>query len=187
MTKRLLSLFLALLLGLPAFAAAAEDVWVPREAPAIRSAMPEEEALAIQEAILAKGDVLFSGAVNKGYYPGSIEWLTSASPEDAIALLWACDDVTHGGWGVLGLNVGGKQKDIAAVSDHPEKERLLVFTVAELMEMAGIADPADFRKFQLGAWNGGRIACLYFLPADVAAELNAHLAAVEASMAIIHT
>ena len=182
--KRFAALLLALMLCVPAFA---EDVWVPREAPVIRNAMPEDEALAIQEGILARGTVLFSGKVNKGYYPGNIQWLTSASPEDAIAIVWACDDLSHGGWGVLGLNVGGKQKDIAAYADQPDKERLLIFTVAELMEMAGVTDPADFRKFQLGAWNGGRIAGLYFLPAEVAAELNAHLAAVEASMAIIHT
>ena len=187
MLKRLLSLLLALMLCTPAFTAAAEDVWTPREAPVIRNAMPEEEALAIQEAILARGTVLFSGKVNKGYYPRSIQWLTTAAPEDAVALLWACDDVTHGGWGVLGLNVGGRQKDIIAYSDQPDKERLLVFTMAELMEMAGITDPAQFRQFQLGAWNGGRIAGLYFLPAEVAAELDSHLSAVEASMAIIHT
>lgn len=187
MMKRLSALLLALLLCISLLPASAEDVWVPREAPAIRNAMPEDEAMAIQEAILAKGTVLFSGKVNKGYYPRNIEWLTTASPEDAVALVWACDDLSHGGWGVLGLNVGGRQKDIIAYSDQPDKERLLVFTVAELMEMAGVTDPADFRKFQLGAWNGGRIEGLVFLPADVAAELNAHLEAVEASMAIIHT
>lgn len=185
--KRPLSLLLALLLCLSALPALSEEVWVPREAPAVRNAMSEAEQLAAQEAILAKGTFLYSGKVNKGWYPKDIAWLKNAQPEDAVALVWACDDVTHGGWGVLGLNVGGKQKDIAAVSDHPEKERLMVFSVAELMEMAKISDPAKFTKFQLGAWNGGRIAGLYFLPADVAAELNAHLAAVEASQAILHT
>ena len=187
MTKRILSLLLALLLCAGSLTALAEDVWAPREAPAVRNAMSEAEQLAAQEAILAKGTLLFSAKTNKGWYPSDIQWLTTASPEDAIALMWACDDVTHGGWGVLGLNVGGKQRDIAAVSDHPEKERLMLLTVAELMDMAGITDPAKFTKFNLGAWNGGRIAGLYFLPAEVAAELTAHLAAVEASQAIIHT
>ena len=187
MMKRIVSLLLATLMlacTLPAFA---EEVWAPREAPAIRNAMSEAEALAAQEAILAKGTFLFSDKVNKGWYPSDISWLKTAQPDDAIALVWACDDVTHGGWGVLGLNVGGKQKDIAAVSDQPDKERLMVFTVQELMDMAKITEPAKFTKFQLGAWNGGRIAGLYFLTADVAAELSAHLAAVEASQAIIHT
>lgn len=186
--KRTFSLLLALLLGLTSLPALAEgEVWAPAEAPVIRNAMSETEQLAAQEAILQKGELLYSGKVNKGWYPSDISWLKSASPEDAIALVWACDDVTHGGWGVLGLNVGGKQKDIAAVSDQPDKERLMVFPVQELMDMAKITDPAKFSKFQLGAWNGGRIAGLYFLTADVAAELEAHLAAVEASQAIIHT
>lgn len=187
MMKRIVSLLLATLMLACALPAFAEEVWAPREAPAIRNAMSEAEALAAQEAILQKGTFLYSGKVNKGWYPSDINWLKTAQPDDALALVWACDDVTHGGWGVLGLNVGGKQKDIAAVSDHPDKERLMVFSVQELMDMAGITDPARFAKFQLGAWNGGRIAGLYFLPADVAAELNAHLAAVEASQAIIHT
>ena len=186
MKKRILSLLVALLMLAGAVPAAAE-VWVPREAPVIRNAMTEAEQLAAQEAILARGTLLFSAGVNKGWYPSDISWLKNASPDDAIALVWACDDVTHGGWGVLGLNVGGKQLDIAAVSDHPEKERLMIFTVADLMEMAGITDPAKFAKFNLGAWNGGRIAGLYFLPADVAADMDAHLQAVEESQQIIHT
>ncbi len=185
--KRIFALLLTLMLTLALLPAPAEEVWVPREAPAVRNAMSESEQLAAQQAILAKATLLFSGAVNKGWYPSDIRWLTSASPEDAIVLLWACDDVTHGGWGVLGLNVGGKQLDIAAVSDHPERERLLVFTVAELMERAGISNPSQFTRFNLGAWNGGRIAGLYFLPAEVASEMNAHLAAIEASQAILHT
>ena len=187
MTKRLLSLLLALLLCAACLPVSAEEVWAPREAPAIRNAMSEADALAAQQAILSKGTLLYSGNVNKGWYPSDISWLKTSQPEDALALIWACDDVTHGGWGVLGLNVGGKQKDIAAVSDHPEKERLMLLPVTELMSMAGVTEPARFTKFQLGAWNGGRIAGLYFLPAEVAAELSAHLAAVEASQAILHT
>ena len=187
MMKRLFSLLLAALLLTGALPALAEETWVPREAPIIRNAMSEEEKRAAEEAILAEGTFLFADKVNKGWYPSDISWLTSAQPEDAVALVWACDDVTHGGWGVLGLNVGGKQKDIAAVSDQPDKERLMVFSVQELMDMAKISDPAKFTKFQLGAWNGGRIAGLYFLPAEVAARLNAHLEAAAASEAIIHT
>jgi len=185
--KRIISLLLPLLLILSALPGIAEEVWAPREAPAVRNAMSETEQLAAQNAILERGTLLFSAKVNKGWYPSDLNWLKTAQPDDALALVWACDDVTHGGWGVLGLNVGGKQKDIAAVSDQPDKERLMIFSVQELMDMAGITDPAKFTKFQLGAWNGGRIAGLYFLTADVAAELNAHLAAVEASQAIIHT
>ncbi len=187
--KRLLSLLLAALLCLSSLPALAEsaDVWVPREAPPVRNSISEEEKLAAENAILAKGTLLFSGKTNAGYSPADISWLTSAQATDAIVLRWACDDVTHGGWGVLGLIVGGKQTDIAAVSDQPDKERILVYTVQELMNMAGVESPDKIKRFSLGAWNGGRIAGLYFLPADAAAELAAHQAAVAAAEKVIHT
>ena len=170
----------------------APDVWVMEEAPVIRNAFSEEEKLTRQNAILEKGTLLFSDKTNKGYYPSDISWLTGAGMEDCVALVFACDDVTHGGWGVLGLNVksangGSKQKDIAAYSDQPDKERLIVYSMEELLSIAKAEKPADITTFQLGAWNGGRIAGLYYLPKDVAAELNTFLAEVEKADAIIHT
>ena len=171
---------------------AAPDVWVMEEAPAIRNSLSEEEKLTRQNAILEKGTLLFSDKTNKGYYPSDISWLTGAGMEDCVALVFACDDVTHGGWGVLGLNVksakgGAKQKDIAAFSDQPDKERLIVYSMEELLSMAKAEKPADITSFQLGAWNGGRIAGLYHLPKDVAAELDTFLAEMEKADAIIHT
>ena len=186
--KRILSLLAALILLLTACCAAAEEVWAPSEAPAVRNSMAEADRIAAQNAILEKGTLLFSGATNKGYFPSNISWLTSADLDDAIALLWACDDVTHGGWGVLGLNVNYKQEEIKAISDQPDKERLMLIPIRELITMGGgAASPDKVTKFSLGAWNGGRVAGLYFLEADAAAEMAAHLAKVEASNAIIHT
>ncbi|MBQ8201304.1 MAG: hypothetical protein IJZ74_06020 [Clostridia bacterium] len=187
--KRITSLLLALLMllsSLPAFSESTE-AWTPREAPAIRNAMSEAEKLAAQETILADATILFTGKTNAGYYPANIDWLTEAQPTDAIALLWACDDVTHGGWGVLGLSVNGKQLNIAAVSDQPDKERLTVYTVQELMAQAQVSSPAEITAFSLGAWNGGRIAALYFLSAEVALALNTHLDTVADAEQIIHT
>ena len=186
--KQILSLLAALTLLLMTLCAAAEEVWVPAEAPAVRNSMDETERLATQSAILEKGTLLFSGATNKGHFPSNIAWLTGADLDDAIALLWACDDVTHGGWGVLGLNVNYKQEDIKAISDQPDKERLMLIPIRELITMGGgAASPDKVTKFSLGAWNGGRIAGLYFLKAEAAAEMAAHLAEVEAANAIIHT
>jgi len=170
---------------------AAPGVWVMEEAPAIRNSISEEEKLTRQTAILEKGTLLFSDKTNKGYYPGDISWLTGANKEDSVALIFACDDVTHGGWGVLGLVVksgkASKQLDIAAYSDQPDKERLLVYSVEELLSMAKAEKPSDITTFQLGAWNGGRIAGLYYLPKDVAAELDTFLAEMEEAEKIIHT
>ncbi len=186
--KRVILLFLALCLCLPA--ALAEEVWTPREAPAIRNAMSEEDQLSAQNAILAKGTLLFSGKTNAGWYPSDIAWLTGADPDDLIALVYACDDVTHGGWGVLGLSVScgstRRQNDIPAVSDQPDKERLMVFTAQQLALQSGATVPDKITGFSLGAWNGGRIAGLYLLEGEAAKELNAHLAQVAAGEAILH-
>ena len=157
--KRILSLLAALILLLTACCAAAEEVWAPSEAPAVRNSMAEADRIAAQNAILEKGTLLFSGATNKGYFPSNISWLTSADLDDAIALLWACDDVTHGGWGVLGLNVNYKQEEIKAISDQPDKERLMLIPIRELITMGGgAASPDKVTKFSLGARNGGRVA-----------------------------
>lgn len=168
------------------------NVWVMEEAPAIRNSLSEEDKAARQTAILEKGTVLFSGKTNEGYYPSDISWLTGAGNNDKLALIFACDDESHGGWGVLGLavksaNGGNKQKDIAAYSDQPKKERLMVFSMEELLEQAKAEVPADITTFNLGAWNGGRIAGLYYLPETVAAELADFLAEVEKTEQIIHT
>ena len=168
------------------------DIWVMKEAPAIRNSLSEEDKLARQNAILEKGTALFSGKTNEGYYPSDISWLTGAGTNDKLALVFACDDETHGGWGVLGLSVksangGNKQNDIAAYSDQPAKERLLVFTMEELLAQAKAEQLSEITTFNLGAWNGGRIAGLYYLPETVAAELTTFLAEVEKTEQIIHT
>jgi len=188
MSKRILSRFLAVLLCAAALPTVGEgEVWIPREAPVVRNTVPEEEQIAARDAILAEGTLLFSDDVNKGFYPGNIDWLLKAQPEDALALVWACDDITHGGWGVLGLNVNGIQKDIAAISNQPDKERLMMISVAELVQQAGVEQPSQISSFALGAWNGGRIAGLYFLTAECAAEMNAYLANVKEVQMMIHT
>ena len=170
----------------------APEVWVPEEAPAVRNSLSEEEKLARQNEILGKGTLLFLGETNKGYYPKDISWLTDAGINDSVALIYACDDASHGGWGVLGLNVtsgngGNKQKDITAYSDNPQKERLMVYSMEELLQHAKAEQPSDITNFSLGAWNGGRIAGLYYLPEVVAAELTNYLAEMEEMEQIIHT
>ena len=165
----------------------AEEIWVPAEAPAVRAEVSDEEQREQELAILAKGTFLYSGETDIGFYPSDISWLTSAQKTDAVAVIYACDDLTHGGWGVLGLAVDGglgqKQMDIAAMSDEPDKERLVIYTVDELLTLAGCKEVSEFKNFTLGAWNGG----LYYLPSSIVEELNAYRAQVEETEQIIHT
>lgn len=187
MMKRILPLFLAVVMLFSAALAETAEYWVPAEAPAVRQTLTDEEKRQAEDAILNKGTLLHTGYTNMSYRPVSTPWLAEAQPGDVVALRYACDDPTHGGWGVLGLSVGGNQLNINAMSDAPEKERLLVFTVQDLMEQAGVESPAQLSGFSIGAWNGGCIAGLYFLSGDAAEELKTHLATVEETEKIIHT
>ncbi len=169
-----------------------EGVWVPEPAPGIRYILSEEDKLAEQNRILEKGTFLFSGKTDQGYYPYKLDWLHEADPEDAVALIYACDDLTHGGWGVLGFgaSVNGKYSniiDVTAMSDNPAKERLVIYTVEEILAAAGVEEAIEIKTLSLGAWNGGRIAGLYFLPKETAEELMTYLASVEETEEIMHT
>ena len=183
--KKALSFLLAA--GLLVSSAHAESVWTPREAPAVRTVISDEEKRAREDAILQQGTLLFSGFTNMTYNAVSVQFLKDADTEDVVAFRWACDDVSHGGWGVLGLSVNGKQKDIAAYTQQPDKERLYMCTVGDLMEQAGVASSDLLNRFSIGAWNGGRIAKLYFLQGDAAAQLKSYLASVEETEMILHT
>ncbi|MBQ4074237.1 MAG: hypothetical protein IJD39_03450 [Clostridia bacterium] len=186
--KKWLTLFLVFLMIAGTIPALSQEAsWTPREAPIIRQGLSEEEIRAAQDEILSQSKLIFSGAVNKSYngvmgYP-----LKTAKAEDMIALRWACDDVTHGGWGVLGMTVNSKQININAVSDQPDKERLYLYTVKELMELAGITLPMQFTSFSIGAWNGGRIAGLYHLNGEQAARMQQLMSSVNEMQKIIHT
>ena len=169
-----------------------DGTWLPAEAPAVRNAMSEEEKAKRQQEILEKGIFLFSGKTNRGYNPTNITWLKEAKSADAVALVFACDDVTHGGWGVLGISVkayqlGDKMQEVKAYSDEPNRERLEVYTVEELLGMVNATEASQLTSFSIGAWNGGRIAGLYFLPEEVVTELTAFLTEVEDAEQIIHT
>ncbi len=166
---------------------AIEELWIPTEAPKVRNEISEEEQRAAEQAILEKGTALFTGKTDEGYYPNDISWLKEADDKAALALVYACDDKKHGGWGVLGLQMNGNSENIMAVSDKPEKERMLVYTMDELMAIAGVDSVADINSFNIGAWNGGRIANLYYLPGTVATELEDYIKQVEDVEKIIHT
>lgn len=167
--------------------ASAQEVWTPREAPAVRQSMTYEEKLAAIQAILDKGEHLFTGVVNQRYTAMNIKWLKQSAPTDVVALLWACDDVTHGGWGVLQLTISGNNLDITSASDQPDRLRLKLFTIQDLMDLTGVSQPSDLRGLSIGAWNGGRIAGLYYLSGEVAQEMLDFQASVEDMEQIIHT
>lgn len=122
-----------------------------------------------EQDILDLGLCLFTGTTDQKYASSSCKnQIKEGSPTDRIVIVYACDDPEHGGWGVLGLSIEGesgtrKQIDINAYPDDPGKERLIVYTVQELMDIVEINEPKQFKSFEIGAWNGGRIAGLYYL------------------------
>ncbi len=183
--KKFAAILLALLVCLSS--ALAEAVWTPREAPAVRLSMSEEDKQAAIQAILEKGEHLFTGHVGQRYTCMNLRWLKQSAPTDVIALLWACDDVTHGGWGVLAVESSGQKIEITAAADQPDKVRLRLIPVQELLDLTGAATPADLRGLSVGAWNGGRIAGLYYLQGEAAKEMLDYQARVEDMEQIIHT
>lgn len=179
--KRLLALFLALMLC--AASACAEEVWTPREAPAVRNALSDEEKAAAQQAILDKGTHLFTGVINERYRAFNIRFLKESAPQDVLALVYACE----GGGCQMTLESGGAQLELVNTTGLAGETGLKVVTVQELMDLTGAAAPADLRGLSISVSNGGRIAGLYFLAGEVASEMTDYLANMDAMEKIIHT
>lgn len=169
----------------------AEEVWTPTPAAPVREEVSEEERKQQELAILENATFLYSGETNAGYYPEDISWLTGAGEEDGIVILYACDDASHGGWGVLGLGVddgnGYCQEEIIAATDEPGKERYVTYTMEDLVNLAGAESISQMESFCLGAWNGGRISGLYYLPKDVLDEWIGYEESVAETEQIIHS
>lgn len=149
------------------------------------------EKLSYKDA-LKQGTLIFEGKENEGYDSSDLDWLNSAGDDDYIALSYKCDDVTHGGWGVMAWSAvctSGDKKgaDISSYSTETDKERLITYTVAEFKEMFG-AEPNDkFTSLRLGAWNGGHIVSLTYIPKSSAAELEEYYNALREAKTIHHT
>lgn len=166
------------------------DVWIPAFMENTAAATEKEDIYAKEIAIASKGTFLFSGKTNESY-SGDGSWLKDADSNSSIVVAYACDDATHGGWGVLGggSNVNGKwnQFDIAAYSDDPTIERVVVYTMDELAAALGAGSISELEGFSLGAWNGGRIAGLYFLDATTTEELLSYMESTDKANLIVHT
>lgn len=169
-----------------------EGPWEPSPAPAVRQTISEEDKAAAQKAILDKGTFLFSGKMNEGYYPSDVSWLKNASEDDMVAILYTCENESHAGWGILGIEIYvnynyKKLADVNAASDQPKKERLLYYTVKDLLSMSGASSVSEFTGFSVGAWSDGKITGIYHLPSGPAKELKDHFANIEETEKIIHT
>lgn len=167
------------------------EVWVPQEAPLVRNRLTDEEKLSRQTAIFEKGTFLFSGKTNVAYITRDLSFMEEAGDQDALALIYACDDESHVGWGVLGWSgtIAGKnvQADSVMAKANPAKERVVIVTVNELTEMFEIDSVDELEGLTLGAWNGGRIAGLYFVSADLVKEWQDCVDEIESYEQIIHT
>lgn len=167
------------------------DVWVPQEAPLVRNRLTDEEKLSRQTDIFEKGTFLFSGKTNISFITRDLSFLEEADDRDALALIYACDDESHVGWGVLGWSgtIAGKnvQADSVMAKADPAKERVVIVTINELTEMFEIESVDELEGLTLGAWNGGRIAGLYFVSADLVKEWQDCVDEIERYEQIIHT
>ena len=167
------------------------EVWQPKEAPLVRNQLTEEEKLSRQVAIFEKGTFLFSGKTDEGYKTTDLSFMEGAGAQDALVLIYACDDDSHVGWGVLGWSGYADKKsvqgdDVLAKAD-PTKERVVIITMNDLAGMFGIDSVGKLERITLGAWNGGRIAGLYFVTQDLVQEWQDCVEEIENYEQIIHT
>ena len=165
-----------------------EELWIPAEPAPIRNAANPDTIWKDELELLSAGTLLFEGEENKGFYPGTddLGWLYSAAGDDMLGIIYSCDDITHGGWGVLGLKVGKNQDDISAYADEPDKQRLITYSIDDLLDIAG-TESAEGLEFALGAWNGGHIHGLYYLDGEKASALKEYIKKTEDDSKIIHT
>ena len=173
-------------------ASAAETTRVTSEKIEMIKEISYEEQLSAELEILSRGELLFSGKTDEGYYPLHSSWISKAEDGCALAVLYTCDEPEHKNWGILGWSAeaGGNYingESVNADSFIPDKTRLLIYTMSDLTEMFGVSDISKISKVNLGAWSGGRIEGLYFLDKKTAAELSEYEEQVRASRKIIHT
>lgn len=171
---------------------AAETAEVTAAEPEVIKEISYEEQLSAEREILSRGELLFSGKTNEGYYPSDLSWLSDAKDGGALAVLYTCDEPEHKNWGILGWSaeVNGNSvsgENVNADSFIPDKTRLLVYTMSDLEKMFGVSDISKVSKINLGAWSGGRIEGLYFLGKETAAELSEYEKQVKNSRKIVHT
>jgi len=115
-------------------------------------------------------------------------WLWEALDEDLLVLIYQCEDESHGGWCVLGWSAGSLSGDeITAYPTEPGKPRMIVYTIEDIKEMFGVEHTNEINQLKLGAWNGGRIVKLVYLPKEKAAALENYIAEVTAAAEITHT
>lgn len=141
---------------------------------------------------LEDGEELFAGDTNEEYKSSELDWLYNAGADDYVVLIYRCDDVTHGNWGVLGWrgNANGgfvQGEDVAAASTEVDKDRFLVYTVADLADMFGLSSASEFETLNLQAWNGGHIVKLTYVPKEKASALEEYFTVLADSSAIHHT
>ena len=165
---------------------------IPSQPTVITGRISSEEQLEGELAILKKGELLFAGKTDEGYYPATAPWLSKLDGGSVLALLYTCDEPTHNNWGILGWGATVKGSyvngdGVNAAAFQPERTRLLVYSAEDIAEMFGASDISDVENINLGAWCGGRIAGLYLLQGSDAAELIAYEQTVELSRQIVHT
>lgn len=152
--------------------------------------MDDAAIYAAELAMVEKGKKLFSGETNAGYYSNDEMKLADLEAGSSFALIYACDDATHGGWGVLGFGMSAAgnwvQLEVKAYTEEPTKERIAIYPVSDFVDLAG-TKVEDITGFCLGAWNGGRIAGLYILDAAATTQLTDYMSATDKASLIQHS
>jgi hypothetical protein len=166
--------------------------WVFKGATAVNNLPSDEEILKKRTEVLKKGTLLYEGKANTSYNPKNSDWLTQADENGILVLLYTCTEEANKGWGIMGWNarVGGrtvKGPDITSDKFSPTETYIKIITMNDLATMFNLSSYKELESVSLGAWNGGHIIGLYYLPGNVASELNAYEDDIEKAKEINHT
>ncbi|MBQ2957779.1 MAG: tryptophan-rich sensory protein [Clostridia bacterium] len=167
------------------------DLWTPADPTILTEESMEDHVFSEIKKILRSGDKLFSGKTNRSYKPSNTPWLMDSSPEDILAILYTNEVESHAGWNVGGISVEIDDDyqiiaRIDAATNDTNEERLLLFTIQELMDAAGVNSPVKLQRFKIETWNGGRIAGAYYMSGEAAEELRAYLEEAEKLLTVRH-
>ena len=165
------------------------DIWKMPEAPIVRNTISQEEKIEKQQTILDKGVYLFAGKVNESYVV-DINLLTE---DGAFGLMHQGTKESHPGWPIIRFQgtVGGTPIQISdearTVLGQSEVQCFQFLTVKTILEKLKLESITELEVLELAVENEGYIKGLYWLPKEVANEMQGYLDEVKDYEKVIHT
>ena len=165
------------------------EIWRMPEAAIVRKTISQTEKRKKQQKILDKGVYLFAGKVNESYVVN----IDILSEDGAFGLMHQGTKMSHPGWPIIRFKgtVGGTQIQISdearTILGQPEVQCFQFLTAKTMREKLKLESIAELEDLELVVENEGYIKGLYWLPKEIADEMQAYLDEVKEYEKVIHT